>query len=88
MFALNRPHYPISVLLGLLLAGCTSPTTTPSPTIVGMANPASVYCIKQGGQLLPQKDSAGNEFSMCRLADGRAIEEWALFRQQNKPPQP
>ncbi|WP_137009746.1 putative hemolysin [Aquitalea aquatilis] len=88
MSALTRPRYPIPALLGLLLAGCATSSTTPSPGMVGMANPASVYCIKQGGQLLPQKDSAGNEFSLCQLADGRVIEEWALFRQQKQPPQP
>lgn len=88
MPALTRLRYPIPAMLGLLLAGCTTPSTTPSPGMVGMANPASVYCIKQGGQLLPQQDSAGNEFSLCQLADGRVIEEWALFHQQNQPPQP
>ncbi|XLM22412.1 DUF333 domain-containing protein, partial [Chromobacterium piscinae] len=44
---------------------------------VGMANPASVYCVQQGGKLLPQKDAAGNEYALCQLPDGRAVEEWA-----------
>lgn len=91
MPVLTHPLFAIPAVLCLLLAGCTTPSaapaTMPAP-MVGMANPASVYCIQQGGHLLPQKDNAGNEYSLCQLADGRVIEEWALFRQQNRPPQP
>ena len=38
-----------------------------------IANPASVYCIRQGGQ---------NDINtgMCTLPDGTKCDEWALFR--------
>ncbi|PXX51229.1 putative hemolysin [Aquitalea magnusonii] len=88
MSAIPRLHTPAFALLGLLLAACARPPTTPPPAMAGMANPAALYCIKQGGRLLPQKDNAGNEYSLCQLTDGRVVEEWTLFRQQDKAAQP
>lgn len=58
-----------------LLAGCT----TEQPAI-GMANPASEYCLSQGGRLEIVREASGNERGMCHLPDGTVIEEWALFR--------
>ncbi|MCD4500253.1 putative hemolysin [Chromobacterium vaccinii] len=71
----------LAALPALLLAACAQ-NPAPQPQAVGMANPASVYCVKQGGKLLPQKDAAGGEYALCQLPDGRAVEEWTLFRSQ------
>ncbi|QND83148.1 Putative hemolysin [Chromobacterium vaccinii] len=71
----------LAALPALLLAACAQ-NPAPQPQAVGMANPASVYCVKQGGKLLPKKDAAGGEYALCQLPDGRAVEEWALFRSQ------
>ena len=48
-----------------------------------MKNPASEYCIQQGGTLDIVKDKDGNQIGMCRLPDGRVVEEWAFFRSQH-----
>ena len=45
-----------------------------------MANPASVYCIEQGGTLEIIKDENGGEIGMCSLPNGIVCEEWSLFR--------
>ncbi len=45
-----------------------------------IANPASVYCVQQGGTLEIVKDKDGNEIGMCRLPDGTVREEWDFFR--------
>ncbi|AUH49557.1 DUF333 domain-containing protein [Chromobacterium sp. ATCC 53434] len=71
----------VAALPALLLAACAQ-NASPQKQAVGMANPASVYCAKQGGKLLPQKDAAGNEYALCQLPDGRSVEEWTLFRSQ------
>ncbi|AVG14724.1 MULTISPECIES: putative hemolysin [Chromobacteriaceae] len=71
----------LAALPALLLAACAQ-NPPPQPQAVGMANPASVHCVKQGGKLLPQKDASGNEYALCQLPDGRAVEEWTLFRSQ------
>lgn len=70
----------------VLLAACAaSPEPTPEAILGGvpnMANPASVYCAKVGGKLEIRSEAAG-EVGYCHLPDGRVIEEWALFRQEN-----
>lgn len=51
--------------------------------MVGMANPASVYCVEQGWELIPMEDEEWNQYAMCRLADGTEVEEWEYFRANN-----
>ena len=63
----------------------TTTTTTSKPVeAVGMANPASVYCEKQGGKSFNVKSSKG-DFGVCRLKDGTYVEEWDYYRQNNTP---
>lgn len=76
-----------SHLLGLaatltLLAGCVAPPLAPeaAPPAIGMANPASVACVNQGGKS-EIRDSAAGQFGACVFPDGRQCEEWALFRE-------
>jgi putative hemolysin len=47
--------------------------------VTGLANPASVNCIQQGGQLEIRHDAKG-DVGVCHFTDGRQCEEWALFR--------
>ena len=49
---------------------------------VGMANPASVYCVEQGGESILVKSKKG-DFGVCRLKDGTAVEEWEYYRENN-----
>ena len=48
--------------------------------VAGLANPASVKCVQQGGRLEIRHDAKGGEYGVCIFADGRQCEEWALFR--------
>ncbi|TNG95732.1 DUF333 domain-containing protein [Pasteurellaceae bacterium USgator11] len=63
-----------------VLAACAAESGD-SPAI-GMPNPASEYCVQQGGKLEMKQDKDGNEYALCHLPDGRVIEEWELFRSQ------
>ena len=47
---------------------------------VQIANPASVNCSKQGGNLVIQKRGDGGEYGLCYFDDNRACEEWAMMR--------
>lgn len=67
--------------LTVILAACSS--TKNEPDSVGIANPASVYCQKVGGTLDIVKDQAG-EVGFCTLPNGARIEEWELYRRDNK----
>ncbi|MFN7990253.1 MAG: DUF333 domain-containing protein [Thermoanaerobaculia bacterium] len=44
------------------------------------ANPASENCIRLDGVHEVQKRGDGGEYGVCRFADGRQCEEWALLR--------
>ena len=75
------PRLLTSTLFGslLLAAGCTR-DEQPARNGYQLANPASEYCISQGGRLDLRQDANGNQYGMCHFADGHEIEEWALFR--------
>lgn len=51
----------------------------------GLANPASVYCEKQGGRLEIRSDSQGAQTGFCVFADDSECEEWAFFRAECQP---
>ena len=59
-----------------LIAG-TSKNISP---VAKMANPASLNCIKLGGNLVMNKSGNGGEYGLCYFEDNMACEEWALFR--------
>jgi putative hemolysin len=46
---------------------------------VGIANPASENCVKQGGTLSIQKSGSGGEYGVCIFEDNRQCEEWAMY---------
>ncbi len=71
-----------SILLVIVIvsAACVPlPPPTPEPAGQSIANPASEYCIQQGGVLEIRKEAAG-EVGYCKFADGSECEEWALMR--------
>ncbi len=45
-----------------------------------MANPASINCIEQGGELKIEIRDEGGEFGVCVFKDDKQCEEWALMR--------
>jgi len=45
-----------------------------------LANPASVFCAQSGGKSEIRRGPRG-QYGVCRLPDGRVVEEWAYFRQ-------
>lgn len=66
----------------LALGGCqhlSPPEPAPATPMLGMANPASQFCVQQGGRLRIVRTAQG-EVGLCTLPDGREVEEWALFR--------
>lgn len=68
----------------LLLTACDSqPTVQTTPQPVSMANPASSYCIEQGGTLEIETQANG-QVGYCTLPNGQRIEEWQLYRQSQQ----
>lgn len=77
-------------LLVLALVSCgdnenePADTSIPSATSVTsqIANPASEYCVSQGGTV-EIVDKAEGQFGYCNLPDGRRIEEWEFYNSDN-----
>jgi uncharacterized protein len=44
-----------------------------------LANPASVFCVQNGGKS-EIRNGARGQYGVCRLPDGRVVEEWAYYR--------
>ena len=47
-----------------------------------LANPASVFCVKSGGKSEIRTGPKG-QYGVCRLPNGRVVDEWAYFRRMN-----
>jgi len=70
----------ITFILILTLAACSQPKSDqPSEGSAGMANPASVNCVDQGGEVSIQKRPDGGEYGICIFEDNRQCEEWAMM---------
>ena len=44
-----------------------------------LANPASAFCAKSGGKSEIRSGPRG-QYGVCRLPDGRVVDEWAYYR--------
>jgi len=44
-----------------------------------LANPAAQFCIKSGGKSEIRTGPDG-QYGVCRLPDGRVVEEWSYYR--------
>jgi len=65
-------------------ATTTAPITTDAPGGAQIGNPASQYCVDQGGTLEMVDETAG-QVGYCNLPDGTHIEEWEYFRASQSP---
>jgi putative hemolysin len=64
----------------LLATVLTLSLTAPGQAqLIGMANPASTFCVATGGELVIS-DSASGQTGICVYGNGAAIEEWTLYR--------
>ncbi len=75
-----KSHFLPAMLTPVLfgIAGCT---TSPEPERdkVGLANPASTFCTRQGGTVEMRQGSDGTT-GYCHLPDGTVVEEWEYYR--------
>jgi putative hemolysin len=82
---LSKMFLSLFVLVSLVfLAACDPEPASPIPA-AGLANPASVFCEKNGGKLDMRLDTAGGMTGVCVFPDGSECEEWAYFRAECKP---
>lgn len=68
------------IAFALLLNACDPQSNEQAtPNKLSLANPASTYCISQGGILDIQTENVG-QVSYCTLPNGKRIEEWQLYK--------
>ena len=74
------------ICIGLPVAACgsdESPSDTPTPPsgtgAAGLANPASEFCVEQGGTVEVVDDRSG-QIGYCTLPDGTRVDEWEYYR--------
>ncbi|KAA6181767.1 DUF333 domain-containing protein [Thiohalocapsa marina] len=72
-------HWSLAAAITLL---SIAPITAQALGPMGVANPASVHCIEQGGTLDIRTRPDGGEYGVCVFEDNRQCEEWALLRGQ------
>ncbi|MGE4431915.1 MAG: DUF333 domain-containing protein [Sphingobium sp.] len=68
----------------IAISGCSAHDPAAEKPKAEMANPASEYCVQQGGRV-EIRDGADGQTGFCHLPDGKVIEEWEYFR-ANQPP--
>ena len=66
----------LGVMIVLGTVGCGD-SEQPEP---GLPNPASVYCVDNGGRLEIRQDSEGGQVGICVFPDGSECDEWDFFR--------
>jgi putative hemolysin len=70
----------IPLLLILPMTACNSMKENQfASTKLAIANPASEYCIAQGGKLIIKNEKNG-QVGYCNLPNGDEIEEWEYYR--------
>lgn len=55
----------------------------PEQKMIGMANPASVYCVEKGGESITKQDKDGSEYGICKFKDGKEVDEWEFYRKNH-----
>ncbi|MGD9751243.1 MAG: DUF333 domain-containing protein [Acidimicrobiia bacterium] len=70
----------VSVLAVLLVFGAAVGCGHSEPPGPSIANPASEYCVQLGGTVEPVEAPDGGQSGLCRLPDGRVVDEWTLYR--------
>ncbi|EXT60028.1 peptidase inhibitor I78 family protein [Acinetobacter sp. 25977_1] len=72
-----------TIFLGLALVSLTAFFAVQhkkiNPPKIGSPNPASQYCVEQGGKLEIRNETNG-QVGYCHLPNGQVVEEWKLFR--------
>ena len=80
--SLRRVLAPFA-LATLVLAACgdDDDSDDDGDTNVELANPASVFCVEQGGTS-EIRDTADGQVGICILPDGTEVDEWEYYNEQ------
>ncbi|MBL4915270.1 DUF333 domain-containing protein [Shewanella schlegeliana] len=74
------------ITTALLLSACNPKEPEPhlnQKDAATLANPASMFCISLGGDIVIENDESGL-VGYCNLPNGKRVEEWTLYRSSTK----
>jgi len=72
--------FSLFLIITIFVTGCSN-----EPRKIGMPNPASVFCLENGGKLEIRTDENGGQVGYCIFEDGSECEEWAFLRGECRP---
>jgi len=70
---------------GNLMKGDPSILPMEDTSVIGMANPAAVYCEKNGGTYEIRTDEDGSQSGVCIYSDGKEYPDSAFFKGEYQP---
>lgn len=73
------------IMGALLYSSFSDYNFTAGSNLTQIANPASVYCVDQGGIIDLRTDESGGVSGYCVFPDGSECEEWAYYRGECSP---
>ncbi len=80
---MRTPHIVAVFLVAGALAACDQEEETATDGNTELANPASVFCVEQGGKSEIRTGDDGGQVGICVLADGQEVDEWEYFREHH-----
>ena len=81
--SLGRAATAVLMLAALVACGDDEPRPADTTTPTGIPNPASEFCVEQGGTV-EIVDEEGGQVGYCNLPDGSRVEEWEYMRSQTE----
>jgi len=72
-----------ALLAAAFLVACDDDESSSGNEATGLANPASVFCVEQGGRSEIRTAEDGSQSGVCILPDGTEVDEWEYFREHH-----
>jgi putative hemolysin len=81
----NKSIFSLVLLVTMLIGAACNGAPEAEDEVIGMANPASVFCEENGGTLEIRTQKDGGQYGVCIFEDGSECDEWAFYQEHCKP---
>ncbi|MBN2046084.1 MAG: DUF333 domain-containing protein [Anaerolineales bacterium] len=75
----------VTLLAVMLMGSACKANPEADHEVIGMPNPASVFCEEQGGKVEIRTQKDGSQNGVCVFDDGSECDEWAFYREECRP---
>lgn len=81
---MNKTSIILLIVVALVLTACSNSNITdrfePVKNNTQIANPASTFCINNGGEVIIKTANDGSQSGYCKFSNGIECEEWEFMR--------